>query len=192
MRTSEIAKRPVVTLDGEDVAQVKDIVYAAGAGAVSGFTLAGRGLFSGPLKRSLAWGSVLALGSDAVMIAGDDSLEPREDLLDASTTSGGSGGDVLGSQVLTDTGTDLGTVIDVIIEVGDPPEGRCAVVGYEIRSSEALGHKGTTLLIPLPDTVAVSGEHLIVPASATDFVGDDLAGFGAAVAAFRAQLGGRF
>lgn len=47
MRTSEITKRPVVTLDGEDVAQVKDIVYAAGAGPVSSFTLAGRGLFSG-------------------------------------------------------------------------------------------------------------------------------------------------
>lgn len=44
---------------------------------------------------------------------------------------------------------------------------------------------------PLPDTVAASGEHLVVPASAADFVGDDLAGFGAAVDAFRAQLGGR-
>ena len=30
MRTSEIAKRPVVTLDGEDVGQIKDVVYSAG------------------------------------------------------------------------------------------------------------------------------------------------------------------
>lgn len=43
MRTSEATKRPVVTLAGEDVAQVKDVVYAAGGGAVGGFTLAGRG-----------------------------------------------------------------------------------------------------------------------------------------------------
>lgn len=33
MRTSDIAHRPVVTLDGEDVAQIKDIVYAAGGGS---------------------------------------------------------------------------------------------------------------------------------------------------------------
>ena len=191
MRTGEIAKRPVVTLDGEDVAQIKDVVYAAGGGVVGGFTLAGRGLFSGPLKQSLAWRSVLALGTDAVMIADPDVLEPNQTVLDTSAASGGSGGNVLGSQVLTDTGTDLGTVVDVILEVSGAHDGKCQVVGYEIDPSEALGNKGTRLLIPLPDTMSVSGEHLVVPASAKDFVGDDLAGFGAAVERFRAQLGGR-
>ena len=62
-------------------------------------------------------------------------------------------------------------------------------MGYEIEASEALGTKGTKLLIPLPDTISASGEHLMVPASAKDFVSHDLAGFGAAVIAFRAQLG---
>lgn len=190
MRTSEITKRPVVTMAGEDVAQVKDIVYAAGGGAVGGFTLAGRGLFAGPLKQSLAWSAVTALGSDAVMIADESVLEPTQSLLDASAASGGTGGDVLGSQVLTDTGTDLGTVIDVVLEVGDTAGGACDVVGYEIEASEALGTKGTKVLIPLPDTIAASGQHLMVPASAKDFVSHDLAGFGASVAAFRAQLEG--
>jgi uncharacterized protein YrrD len=190
MRTSEITKRPVVTLAGEDVAQVKDIVYAAGGGAVGGFTLAGRGLFAGPLKQALAWSAVTALGSDAVMIADESVLEPTQSLLDASAASGGTGGDVLGSQVLTDTGTDLGTVVDVVLEVGDTGGGACDVVGYEIEASEALGTKGTKVLIPLPDTIAASGQHLMVPASAKDFVSHDLAGFGASVAAFRAQLEG--
>ncbi len=54
MRTSEIAKRPVVTLGGEDVGQIKDIVYSAGGGAVGGFTLAGRGLFAGPGAPTMA------------------------------------------------------------------------------------------------------------------------------------------
>jgi len=67
MRTSEITKRPVVTMAGEDVAQVKDIVYAAGGGRIGGFTLAGRGLFSGPLKEALSWEAVSALGADAVI-----------------------------------------------------------------------------------------------------------------------------
>jgi sporulation protein YlmC with PRC-barrel domain len=191
MRTSEIAKRPVVTMAGEDVAQVKDIVYSAGGGAVGGFTLAGRGLFAGPLKQGLPWTSVAALGADAVMIADETALRDTQAVLDASASSGGSGGNILGSQVLTDAGTDLGTVVDVIIEVGETGgAGQCEVVGYEIEASAALGTKGTRLLIPLPDTIAASGEHLMVPASAKDFVAHDLAGFGAAVRDFRAQLEG--
>jgi sporulation protein YlmC with PRC-barrel domain len=190
MRTSEVTKRPVVTMGGEDIAQIKDVVYAAGGGAVGGFTLSGRGLVAGPLKQALPWSSVAALGADAVMIADGSALEPVQSVLDASASTGGSGGNVLGSQVLTDSGIDLGTVVDVIIEVGQAQGGQCDVVGYEIEASEALGTKGTRMLIPLPDTLAASGEHLIVPAAAKDFVAHDLAGFGAAVLAFRAQLGG--
>lgn len=190
MRTSELMKRPVVTMGGEDVAQVKDIVYSAGGGAVGGFTLAGRGLLSGPLKQALAWSSVMALGPDAVMIRDEDVLEPAANVLDRSAATGGSGGDVLGSQVLTDTGTELGTVVDVVLEVADRGGGQCGVVGYEVESSEALGTKGTKVFVPLPDTLAASGDHLLVPASAKDFVAHDLAGFGAAVRAFRQQLQG--
>ena len=190
MRTSELMKRPVVTMGGEDVAQVKDIVYSAGGGAVGGFTLAGRGLMSGPLKQALAWSSVMALGPDAVMIRDEGVLEPAANVLDRSAATGGSGGDVLGSQVLTDTGTELGTVVDVVLEVAERGAGQCDVVGYEVESSGALGTKGTKVFIPLPDTLAASGDHLLVPASAKDFVAHDLAGFGAAVRAFREQLQG--
>lgn len=192
MRTSEIEKRPVVTTAGEDLAQIKDVVYSAGGGEVGGFTLAGRGFFSGPMKLALAWSNVAALGGDAVMVADSDALEELQSVLDRSASAGGSGGNILGSQVLTDGGTDLGTVVDVILQVtGSGARSHCDVVGYEIESSEALGNKGTKVLIPLPDTLAASGEHLMVPASAKDFVGDDLAGFGASVEAFRAQLGGK-
>ncbi len=190
MRTSEIEKRPVVTMAGEDVAQIKDIVYSSGGGAVGGFTLAGRGLFAGPMKQGLIWASVFALGADAVMIGDEDVLDPIQSVLDASASSGGSGGNVLGSRVLTDEGTDLGSVVDVIIEVVEGVGDQCDVVGYEVEASESLGTHGTKVLIPLPDTLAVSREHLIVPARAKDFVSHDLAGFGAAVKAFRAQLEG--
>lgn len=190
MRTSEVMKRPVVTFGGEDVAQIKDIVYSAGGGAVGGFTLAGRGLFSGPSKQALAWSSVLALGPDAVMIRDEEVLEPVTSVLDRSAASGGSGGDVLGSQVLTDAGTELGVVVDVVLEVAEGGRGQCDVVGYEVEAAEALGTKGTKVFVPLPDTLAVSGDHLMVPASAAGFVAHDLAGFGAAVQAFRQQLQG--
>lgn len=190
MRTSEIAKRPVVTMAGEDVAQIKDVVYAADGGSVEAFTLAGRGVFAGPLKQGLSWGSVAALGADAVMIRHETVLEPVKSMLAATSGGKGASGDVLGSQVLSDAGVDLGVVHDVIVSVDMTGRSSCDVVGYEIEASEALGTQGELVLIPLPDTIAASGEHLMVPASAKEFVGRDLAGFGAAVDAFRSQLGG--
>jgi uncharacterized protein YrrD len=184
MRASEITKRPVVTFGGDDVAQVKDIVYGSTGGQVAGFTLAGRGLFSGPLKESLPWAAVAALGPDAVMVRDATVFEKTKDLL---AEAGTGGDDVMGAEVLTDTGTSLGTVSDVIVETDART---CKVVGYEITSSEAMGTKGQKVLIPLPDTLAASGEHLVVPSTARDFVSHDLAGFGASVTAFRKQLGG--
>lgn len=199
VRTSELAQLPVVTLGGEDVAQIKDIVYSADGGAVGGFTLAGRGLLAGPLKTGLSWEKVLGIGADAVIITDDEALEPIEAVLEAAASSGGgSGGKVLHSQVLSEAGNDLGSIHDVVLQFDaghGAGVGPCDVVGYEISASDALSasvkkSKGTRLLIPLPDTLAVSGEHLMVPASAEGFVTEDFAGFGAAVDAFRAQLKG--
>ena len=189
MRSSDVAQRPVVTLAGDDVAQVKDIVYAADGGSVRGFTLAGRGVFAGPLKEGLAWTSVMGLGADAVMIADTDSLEPIDSVAGTSQGGAGSRGNILGSQVLTDDGVGLGTVHDVIVSVDGVEQ--CDVVGYEIEASDQMSNPGEKVLIPLPDTMAASGEHLMVPASVKDFVGHDLAGFGAAVDQFRAQLRGQ-
>ena len=91
MRTSEIASLPVVTLAGDDIAQIKDIVFSAdGRGAVAGFTLAGRGLLAGPLKQGLSWGRVIGLGPDAVIIADLEALEPVDVVVSAA--AGGTGG----------------------------------------------------------------------------------------------------
>lgn len=187
MRTSDIAQRPVVTLDGEAVAQIKDIVYAADGGSVTGFTLSGRGLFAGPLKEGLAWTAVEALGADAVMIASASALEPTESVLPLSPGSAGLGGNVIGSQVLTEDGVSLGTVHDVVVSVTTGGD-QCDVVGYEVVASELMGNAGEKVLVPLPETMAASAEHLMVPTSVKDFVGHDLAGFGAAIEQFRTHL----
>lgn len=184
VRAKDVIGRPVVTLGGEDVAQVKDVVYLGSGGSVAGFTLNGRRLLSGPLKKALPWTSVLGLGRDALVIADEAALVPRGELLDAA--GGGPGGDVLGSRVLTDSGVDLGEVVDVVVEVAEHAD----VVGYEIDSTSALGKDGRRVFVPLPDTLAVSREALVVPATVVEFVTDDLAGFGASVTAFRSQHGG--
>jgi uncharacterized protein YrrD len=189
MRASEMTKQPVVTLEGEDVAQIKDIIYAASGGQVGGFTLNGRGFLAGTLKTALAWGAVVALGPDAVMIRGEDALTDRDALVaEIVGKNSGSGGDVLGSRVLTEDGKDLGKVLDVIIEVTNEGRSFANVVGYEIEPAEDLGADLKKVLVPLPDTIAASGQHLIVPAAALDFVTNDLAGFGAAMRDFRERL----
>ncbi len=191
MRSSEITKRVVVTFAGEDIAQVKDIIYAANGGQVGGFTLNGRGFLAGPLKTSLAWASVAALGPDAVMIESDSVLTSTEEVLASTGTAGdGQHGDILGSDVLTDDGSNLGRVVDVIIDVTGVHGDQADVVGYEIAPDPKMG-AAERLLIPLPDTLAASGEHLIVPAAVRNFVSHDLAGFGAAIVAYRNQLNGQ-
>ncbi|THA23677.1 PRC-barrel domain containing protein [Streptomyces sp. RKND-216] len=178
----ELTQRPVVTLGGEAVAQIKDTVFDRAAGVVAGFTLSGRGLFSGPKRRSLPWSGVHALGRDAVMIRDEDVFESRGDVVARAEARGG---DVLGARVLTDDGTDLGEVVDVVLETG---AGVAKAVGYEIASTAALGRQERRVYLSLPDTLAVSGESLVVPAVAAEFVAEDLPGFAETVRAFRERL----
>ena len=180
LRASELPGRPVVTVGGEDVAQVRDVVYDTTSGEVIGFTLAKRGLFGGRMKQVLPWDGVEGLGPHAAIIADEEALTPKDGLREPADDR-----DVLGARVLTDDGRHLGEVSDLVIEVH---AGVADVVGYEIDPAEGFGESSSHVLLPLPDTLAASGDNLVVPAAATNYVRDDIAGFGAAVADFRAEL----
>ncbi len=184
LRASDLIGRPVVTIDeGEDVAEVKDVVYGTADAAVLGFTLNRRGFLGGPMREVVAWSDVAAVGRHAVMIATAGAMTANGDLLQDVRASRRR--NVLGSDVITDAGQRLGKVTDVVVLVDDRPE----VVGYEITGGDVLGPRGSgRVFVPLPDTLAVSGEALMVPAAVSDFVTDDLAGFGAAVQRFRQHL----
>ena len=181
LRARELTGRPVVTLDGELVAEIKDVIFDRAGGRIVGFTLRNPGLFSRARKDALPWDGVHGVGRDAVMVPDETVLAPIKELVSRKQARKA---DVLDDRVLTDNGRDLGRVVDVVLQGGTALE----VVGYEVQASEALGTEARRVLIPLPDTVAVSGENLIVPASATEFISEDLAGFGAAVDAFRTRL----
>ena len=183
MRASTLMKKPVVTLNGEDIAQVRDVLYEGSGGAVVGFTLSGRGIWAGPKDVALPWSAVVGCGRDAVMVESEDILRDQEDLVNSQAVGDRN---VLGSRLLTETGVDLGVVADVIVAAGEKMD----VIGYEVEASPALGTEQRNVLIPLPDALSVSGEALMVPAAAADFVSDDLAGFGAAVDQFRDSLKG--
>jgi uncharacterized protein YrrD len=177
---SAIRGLPVVTIaGGEDVAEVRDIIYRAQQGRIVGFTLNKRGRLSGRLKEVLASEQVHAIGRDAVMIADEAQLSTRENAPSEVASSEGER-DVIGNDVLTDTGVSLGRVRDVVVLAGTAGE----VVGYQIDlPSGGAGY------IPLPAQLAVSGAALVVPEVTEEFVRDDLVGLGAAVDDFRARLG---
>ncbi len=185
MRAREITGRPVVALSSADaVAEVKDVVISHPSASVVGFTLNKRGFLGSPLKEVLPWERLGSLGRDAVMIADPGVLTAQDAAIDEARAQGRDR-DVIGATVMTDAGKALGTVVDVILEVG----GDARIVGYEVHGPEVQRDKAAaTLLIPVGETISVSGETLMVPAEVEGFVRDDLSGFGSAVSDYRARL----
>ncbi|WP_030230670.1 MULTISPECIES: PRC-barrel domain-containing protein [unclassified Streptomyces] len=183
MAARSLTTLPVVTLGGEAVAQIKDTVFDAGAGRITGFTLSGRGLLSGPLKQSLPWAGVHALGHDAVMIADAGVLAETPVVVARREAHQGR---VLHARVLTDEGTAVGTVLDVVVEGGT--SGR--VVGFRIAADKALvqgsRRRRHRVYVPRGETLAVSGRALVIPADATRYIAGDLPSFAARAGAFHA------
>lgn len=192
---SELTKRPVVTLGGEAVAQVKDTVFDGASARVAGFTLAGRGLFSGPLHHGLPWTGVHALGPDALMIPDADVLADRAAVASGAEAAAGL---VHGTEVLTDRGVALGTVLDVVVVSGRGGSGSGGsgaggeVVGVRVASSEALGHHEREVYLALPGPVTMAGDTVLVPAPGTEHLAADLVQLDHVVARLRAvEVAGR-
>lgn len=125
-------------------------------------------------------------------------LNPDTSGFSAAPTRGGAGGHVPGSSVSTNTGSTVGTVVDVLAQARRPGN-PCAVIGYEIAATNTRGHhrsaSGTSatrnnVLLSLPGTLAVSAQQVLVPARATEFVDADRAGLGVAAGAVRVHVRG--
>lgn len=175
MRASEVTGLPVVTINGgDDVAEIKDVVFDGTNHRLVGFTLNKRGWFRGKLRQQLPAGSVVAIGPDAVMVADDSDLEDPEVPLHKAETHA-----VIGNRVISADGSNLGHISGVIITTGDDPE----AVGYEVD-----GDDGNAYFVPISAQMALSDNNLLIPESSTDFIRNDLVGFGAALAGHREAL----
>jgi uncharacterized protein YrrD len=187
LRATALVGLPVVAITtGEEIAETRDVIYVPDQGRVVGFTLNKRGRLAGRLKSVLDMDEVRAVGRDAVMVNDAAALDAGSGAKDAKESRGRN---VIGNTVLTDAGKQLGTVRDLIVEMS---RGDGEVIGYELAGDESLQRaEGAPLLLPLPATLAVSSDTLMVPADVVDFIRDDLAGFGSAVDDFRTRLGTR-
>lgn len=166
MRGADLIGRPVVDgSTGNDVAEIKDVIFDPSKGTITGFTLRKRGFLGRRMKLVLPIGSVFSVGTDAVMIDGEDALTSRDDAPDDVTADRSA--DVLNDQVITESGRSLGTVKDVIVVGGTAPR----VVGFEVTGG-AVGDG----LVPLRAHSAVSGSSLIVPDDYEQRIRTDLTG----------------
>ena len=140
---SAIRGLPVVTIGGgEDVAEVRDVIYSPEAGQAVGLTLNKRGFLAGRSREVLPAETIHAIGRDAVMIDDETGLILPED---APADVGGppSGRDVTGDDVLTEQGTSLGKVRDVVVlavsvrRTGDSRRGDARWRAHALRGQES-------------------------------------------------------
>jgi uncharacterized protein YrrD len=172
MRGSDLIGRVVVDIStGDDLAEIKDVVFTAGRGAITGFTLRRRGFLGRRMKTVLPIDAVVSVGTDAVMVADTEAICDPADAPDDMVTHRSS--DVLRDEVFTVSGRSLGTVRDVVIIGGSSPR----VVGFEIGGGE-VGNG----LIPMGAPAAVSGSALVVPDDFEQRIRSDLTGLAAELA----------
>ena len=179
LRARDLVGRPVVTVGGDEVGEVKDIVLGLDQACLVGFTLRNPGFLGGPQKRSLPWGEVRAVGPDAVMIDGEEAVARTDDIP-------ADGSPVVDLPVMSEGGDNLGRVVDVVLSTGSPAQ----VVGFELEAGPGMPGRTNNLLLPVDEMLAVSEQALVVPEEARRFVRDDLSGFGAAVDEYRGSLQG--
>ena len=68
VRGTDLVGLPIVTLAGDDIAEVRDVMFDGDAGHIVGFTLNKRGRLTGRMKEVLTREQVKAVGPAAVMI----------------------------------------------------------------------------------------------------------------------------
>ncbi len=173
MHGHDLIGRPVVDgSTGDDVAEIKDVVFDPARGVITGFTLRKRGFLGRRLKAVLPVDQVVSVGTHAVMIDGVRALTSPDDAPDEVMAD--RGGNVLSNEVVTESGRSLGAVKDVVVLGGRTPQ----VVGFEVGGG-AVGDG----LVPVGRHSAVSGSALIVPDDFEQRIRTDLTGLAGELAA---------
>lgn len=158
---------PVVTLDSATiVGELRDVLFDPVEARVAGFTLRGRGLLSSPMLGLLPAGDVRAFGQDAVMIERDDAVIRDKGLIREQV---GEKHEAPGSEVVTDDGEPVGTVTDIVLEIG---EGSLVVVGYCIERDD-----GREVIVPAPAGPREWTDVIVVPAGIERQAVEGLVGF---------------
>ena len=163
LRGRDVTGMPVVDIStGDDVAEIRDLIFEPAEGVVGGFTLASRGFLGRRMGQVLPVDRMRSLGTHAVTIESTGALADVE-----SARRSDHRGDVTNDVVVTESGRELGRVKDVILRGGPQPR----VVGFEIGGGSAGDG-----FVPIDTSGVVSASALIVPDSFENLVRTDLTG----------------
>lgn len=167
LRGRDVTGLPVVDVStGEDIAEIRDIIFEPGGGVIGGFTLARRGFFGRRMRTVLPVEAIRSVGTHAVTVESADAITDPEGLASKESAVKGDA-DITSNNVLTESGRALGQVRDVVISGGRRPR----VVGFEIGGGTAGDG-----FVPIDTSRAVSRSTLIVPDSFENRVRTDLVG----------------
>jgi sporulation protein YlmC with PRC-barrel domain len=92
----------------------------------------------GRKARIVEWATLSGFGPDAVMVADDAAVRPPADESEKAAVSGRF--ELVGKRVLTDLGTELGTVDDVLFDSHTGALEKLIVAGHQYPASSLLGN----------------------------------------------------
>ncbi|MGH6633800.1 MAG: PRC-barrel domain-containing protein, partial [Sphingopyxis sp.] len=79
LRGKDVFGFPVVDIStGEDIAEIRDLIFEPASGGIGGFTLAKRGFFGRRMKQVLRVGAIHSVGTHAVTVDSADSITDHD------------------------------------------------------------------------------------------------------------------
>ena len=167
VRAGDLIGMPVITLDeARTIGEVRDVLFDPAESAFVGFTVRGRGLLSPPMIGLLPAAAIASTGQDAVMISSAEDIVRERDAIREQISERR---EVPGNDVVTESGEPLGTVSDVVLELG---EGAAGVVGYCVTLDN-----GRELVVPAPENAPDWADAIVVPDEIVRQATEGLIGF---------------
>jgi uncharacterized protein YrrD len=155
-RARDVIGLPILCVQsGKQVGTAKDLLLS-GEWHIEALLLETKHWFSAP--HCILWENVIALGEDAITIENEESICRLDDNRNYTSLLNGDR-KVKGLPVMTVNGQQLGIVDDVYLdhELGKN------VIGYELTEGFISDLKDGRKWLPLPETVTVGEDAIIVP-----------------------------
>lgn len=167
MKVKDIIGLPVMEIEhGKQVGQVKDIFFNH-EWVLQGILLDTRQWFKSP--RIVPWEELVSIGPDAVMIPSSDHVYTLQE--DASRMRlAVDGGALIGLQVMTANGRNLGKIDDVYLDGNMGKQ----IKGFEITDGLLTDLQEGRKKIPCCDNITFGEDALIVPVDAEQDAGETL------------------
>jgi uncharacterized protein YrrD len=166
--------KPVIAYDtGRKVDTITDLIFDQDENRLLGFLIDEGGWFSSAKVLPIA--QIKAIGLDAVIVAGKDSIKPSSSLPDIHRVL--ERNNVLkGTQIMTLDGRDLGTMVDLYF---DSKTG--IVEGYEVSGGLFADAYSGRSFVPAPQTLKIGEDFAFVPPETADRMEEQVGGIKAAV-----------